>query len=485
MDDPSRGPSSIRRKNIGLASIVAITFFNVCGGAFGSEEIVASCGPLIGLASIVLFSGLISLPIAAVTAELSTAFPNDGGYSIWVTEAFGEFWGVQESYWSLTSGIVDNAIYPVLIVDVAAKIVPVLAEASTVQIYVLRLLLAALFTVPNLMSLKYVGSILQKLCILVTIPFAIMIVLALPGAEVSRLKTVRPNPRWRQLISVLFWNLNGYDCISTCAGEIKKPQKNLPSGLLLAIVLVVLTYVLPLAAAVAWDGPVGDHRGLRWEEWTDGSFSTIATAIGGIHLGFAFGVAAIVGNCGMFVAELLEDSYQLYGMARTNLAPACFGRLHRYSKTPVRAILFLLLIIAVLIVLDFQSLLIVDNFFSCASLILEMAAGVRLRFSMPDDVLPRPYRVPLSAAGLCVVLSPAFLVGSAVLLNEVTKSAIHTAFNCSGLALGVAVYYMYRKNRRNGYQTPRLGPIGKSEREPILSRGPSKARTMSEFLLDG
>ena len=44
-------------------------------------------------------------------------FPVNGGYSIWVTEAFGGFWGLQESYWSWFSGVVDNAVYPVLIYD--------------------------------------------------------------------------------------------------------------------------------------------------------------------------------------------------------------------------------------------------------------------------------------------------------------------------------------------------------------------------------
>ncbi len=43
---------------------------------------------------------------------------NNGGYSIWVCEAFGEFWGFQESYWSYASGTVDTALYPVYVYSV-------------------------------------------------------------------------------------------------------------------------------------------------------------------------------------------------------------------------------------------------------------------------------------------------------------------------------------------------------------------------------
>jgi amino acid transporter len=31
-----------------------------------------------------------------VTAELATAFPENGGYVLWISAAFGPFWGFQE-----------------------------------------------------------------------------------------------------------------------------------------------------------------------------------------------------------------------------------------------------------------------------------------------------------------------------------------------------------------------------------------------------
>ena len=69
----------------------------------GSEQIISSIGPLPGLGLLMLFTLVFSVPQAMITAELSTAFPKNGGYSLWVQSAFGDFWGLQEyGIWNRT-----------------------------------------------------------------------------------------------------------------------------------------------------------------------------------------------------------------------------------------------------------------------------------------------------------------------------------------------------------------------------------------------
>ena len=53
-------------------------WMQVSGGPFGSEYVISSGGPLVGIISLLLFPIIWSIPIAFVTAELSTAFPEDG-----------------------------------------------------------------------------------------------------------------------------------------------------------------------------------------------------------------------------------------------------------------------------------------------------------------------------------------------------------------------------------------------------------------------
>lgn len=106
-EEPLLTPSPRGRRNtrtLGVLSVLSLIFFNVSGGPLGSEGIISAVGPICGLASLVAFVLFFSVPQALMTAELSTALPDNGGYSLWVKAAFGDFWAVQESYWSWFSG---------------------------------------------------------------------------------------------------------------------------------------------------------------------------------------------------------------------------------------------------------------------------------------------------------------------------------------------------------------------------------------------
>ena len=62
-----------------------------------------------------------------------------------------------------------------------------------------------------------------------------------------------------------FWNYSGFDCISTCAGEIKDPANSVPRGLFIALALIVISTMLPLLVAVGVNKP-------HWQNWHDGSW---------------------------------------------------------------------------------------------------------------------------------------------------------------------------------------------------------------------
>eukprot|EP00897_Mesotaenium_endlicherianum_P009576 jgi/Mesen1/8647/ME000502S08017 len=85
-----------------------------------------------------------SIPEALITAELGTAFPENGGYVVWVSAAFGPYWGFQrgqrrdetegsrvEGWWKWLSGVIDNSLYPVLFLDYLKREVPVFEAGPT------------------------------------------------------------------------------------------------------------------------------------------------------------------------------------------------------------------------------------------------------------------------------------------------------------------------------------------------------------------
>ena len=63
-----------------------------------------------------------SVPEALIIAELSTAFPDNGGFVIWADQAFGPFSGSQMGTWKFFS---DVAAFPVLCMDYLDKLFPV------------------------------------------------------------------------------------------------------------------------------------------------------------------------------------------------------------------------------------------------------------------------------------------------------------------------------------------------------------------------
>jgi pimeloyl-ACP methyl ester carboxylesterase len=80
---------------------VCVIYFTVSGGAFGLEPLVGAVGPGFATLLIVVTPVVWSLPMALMVAELATLLPEDGGYYIWVKESLGDFWAVQEAWWTM------------------------------------------------------------------------------------------------------------------------------------------------------------------------------------------------------------------------------------------------------------------------------------------------------------------------------------------------------------------------------------------------
>lgn len=117
-----------RKRPLSLLPLVAIIFYEVSGGPFGSEESVSTGGPFLAILGFIILPLVWAVPEALVTAELGTTFPENSGYVAWVTAAFGPFWGFLEGFLSWVSGVTDNAVYPVLFLSYLQAALPVLGS---------------------------------------------------------------------------------------------------------------------------------------------------------------------------------------------------------------------------------------------------------------------------------------------------------------------------------------------------------------------
>ena len=92
---PATGTANMEPKKgkIGVWGLLVIGFFWVHGGIYGNEAMLMAAPPVHVFVMLGLVPFVYSLPIALIVAELSTAFPEDGGYVVWVREACGQVIG--------------------------------------------------------------------------------------------------------------------------------------------------------------------------------------------------------------------------------------------------------------------------------------------------------------------------------------------------------------------------------------------------------
>jgi amino acid transporter len=403
---------------------VALTFFCVAGGAYGLEDAAGAGGPLIVLAGIIVLPWLWSFPTALMTAELSTAMPEDGGYVVWVEKAFGRFWGFQEGWLSWLCSFADNALYPVMFVDYLAYL---RGDMAPFERWLIGTALISAVTWLNIRGTRLVGLSSVIFTVLVLAPFAAMVSLGAPRVDPAQWLRSADSINWPLLLSTLLWNTSGWDNAGCCAGEVENPSRTYPRAMIYSVLLVTAAYLLPVAVGIGIDA-----NSLAWKE---GDFPKVAELAGGPGLGTAMTLSGLVSAAGMLNALLCTSARVPFAMARRGLLPRALAAEHRSFATPWKAIVANSLGVTLLIPFSFQELIEVDMFLYAAALILEFAALVWLRIRQPQ--LARPYRVPFGFAGVIAISIPpvALCLLSIALANDATR---YVSF--AGIMVGLLVY---------------------------------------------
>jgi amino acid transporter len=416
-------PHALRR-GLNLPALIALTFFCVAGGAYGLEDAVGSGGPLLVLLGILILPWLWSFPTALMTAELSTAMPEDGGYVVWVDRAFGRFWGFQEGWLSWLCSFADNALYPVMFLDYLAYL---RGDMSPVERWLIGTALIGVITWLNVRGIRLVGLSSIIFSFIVLVPFAVMVAVGAPQVQVSNWFKSTDGIDWALLSSVLLWNTSGWDNAGCCAAEVANPNRAYPRAMILTVLLVTVVYLLPVAVGVGVDA--------NWTAWKEGYFPKVAAQIGGSWLGVWLTIAGLVSAAGLLNALLCTSARVPFAMAERSMLPQPLRRLHARYGTPWPAILFNSIVVSLLIPFSFQELIEVDMLLYAAALILEFAALIWLRIKAPE--LPRPFRVPFGTAGVIAISIPptALCVASIALSNDATRYV-----SLGGIALGLLVY---------------------------------------------
>ena len=201
---------------------------------------------------------------------------------------------------------------------------------------------------------------------------------------------------------LMFFSFIGFEDILNVSEEVKNPKRDIPFGLIGAMILATLIYmavaitavsVLPWRELAASKTPLMEvaHRAAPW-------FAGIDRIYLGVTI-FAIGNTALL--------NYLMGSRLLYGMSRQGLLPALLGKLHPQRHTPQVAIFVLFGIVSLLILsggvkpLAEATVLLLLVVFTLVNVSLIV---LKRRSSEPGDGFDVPLLVPILGALVCSLL---------------------------------------------------------------------------------
>lgn len=201
---------------------------------------------------------------------------------------------------------------------------------------------------------------------------------------------------------LMFFSFIGFEDILNVSEEVKNPKKDIPFGLIGAMILATLIYmavaitavsVIPWRELAASKTPLMEvaHQAAPW-------FHGIDRVYLGITI-FAIGNTALL--------NYLMGSRLLFGMSRQGLLPAALGNIHPQRRTPKVAILVLFVIVTLLILsggvkpLAEATVLLLLVVFTLVNLSLIV---LKRREGEPTDGFDVPLMVPVIGALVCTLL---------------------------------------------------------------------------------
>lgn len=426
-------------------------FFIVSGGAYGLEPLVHEVGTKWALLLVLLMPIFWASPIAAMVAELSSALPEAGGYYAWVRRGLGRFWGFQEGWWTLCYSAVDLAVYPVLFVTYLGFFFPIL-NSEDPQMQMLKWGICAVFIIGsllfNLSGIRIVGLNALFSLTLVVGPFALLTIWGIFAGSWQQLQEAIFSPSAQQIgftqiaagLAIILWNYCGWDNVSTYAHEVQNPEKNYPKSLLMAMTIIVFSYLLPMLA--------GFKITLDHEVWNAG-WPAIAEKMGGVSFGVIIALAALLSAWALFNSQLLYISRLPMAMAKDGLLPKFLGRTSEKTGVPATALGLMAVLAIAFTRLSFSKLMIVDILFYTLGISLEFITLIVLRIREPH--LPRPYRVPTNIFGLAIMaISPILLAITIAVFSTLGPdgSLAQVGMVAAGVILGFILYFLfYRKQK--------------------------------------
>lgn len=443
---------------MGLWAAIAI----VIGTAIGSgifivpAKMVRSVGSPGVVFGVWIFGGLLTLFGALTYAELSAALPDAGGEYVYLTAAYGPFWGFiygwtqtwvakSASIATLATGFFTfvGFFFPKLMLAFYAVPLPIGPGGQHLEIQYGQLLGIGLILF--LAGINYLGvRVGGQVQIAVTaVKIALIVALIVAGLTWGQgtfthfSDSIPANPGglsgfFAALVAAL-WAYDGWNNAGMLGSEIENPQTNLPRALLVGTSLMIAIYLLTNLAYF---------------------YVLTATEVGATPRVAAEAMQKVLGNSGASIVSIaamisifaalngsiLSGSRVPYAMARDGLFFKRMSHINPYFRTPGACIVLLGVVSSIILLSGrYDELATLVIFPSWILYGMTAASVIVLRIKRPD--MNRPYRVP----GYPLVPIFFVLVAVALLYSTLLNSPRESGIGLVLIIAGLPFYFFWKR----------------------------------------
>ena len=445
------------RRALGLWSAVSIVVGTVIGsGVFlVPSTMISKLGSVHMLFVVWIVAGLLSLFGALTYAELAAAMPEAGGEYVYLSAAYGPFWGFiygWTQFWVAKSGSIAtlaagfytylSAFIPVLAKPVAVLPLHIGPGGSLLEIHYGQLIAIALIMLlacVNYLGVRSGGNVQVFVTAVKMAAIAAVIAVGLfcGRGDITHFSQHIPAVTgiagfFAAMVSAL-WAYDGWNNVSMVSSEIKQPEKNLPRALIYGTLGVILTYLLINIAYFYVLSPAQVASSQRVA-------ADMMTSLYGNWAGKAVTIAVLISILAALNGSILSGGRVPYAMARDGLFFRNMATVQPKFRTPGNAMIWLCVWSSIVILSGWFDDLYNFVIFGSWILYLMTAASVFvLRKKQPD--LTRPYRV------LGYPIVPVLFVAVAALLlgSTLQTRPRESLMGLVLMALGIPFYFYWKR----------------------------------------
>ncbi|MGB4555954.1 MAG: amino acid permease, partial [Bacteroidales bacterium] len=232
--------------------------------------------------------------------------------------------------------------------------------------------------------------------------------------------------------AIVFFSYIGFDAVSTTAEETKNPQRNLPIGIIVSLVICSTLYII-VALVLTGIIPVMDYADNQ-------SFlaAPIAFALNVINQDWASGiisVGAVMGITSVLLVMMMGQPRVFFAMSRDRLFPEKISKVHPRFRTPYRTTIITGIAVGLIaLMIPIGTAAELANIGTLFAFAIVSASVLILRKTNP--ALKRSFRVPL-----VWIISPLGVLFSFYLMFSLP--VLTWLRFLAWLDIGLLIYYFY------------------------------------------